>query len=142
MRQKISMVTLGVSDIVRSTRFYESLGWRKSGESKSGEITFFDMGGVVFGLYPRAELAKDATIEPTGDGFSGVTISHNAIDEAEVDAIMELAVKCGARVVKPAQKVFWGGYSGYFADPDGYLMEVAYNPYWKLDTDGNVELPA
>lgn len=142
MRQKISMVTLGVSDIVKSTAFYESLGWCPSGESKTGKITFFDMGGVIFGLYPREALADDAQVSSDGGGFRGVAVSFNASSKAEVDTVLADAVKCGGKLVKPAEDVFWGGYGGYFSDPDGHLFEVAYNPFWELDESGTVILPS
>jgi len=135
------MITLGVADVARATAFYESLGWRASSQSKPGEIAFFDMGGVIFGLYQREALAEDATVSADGAGFRGVAISHNAKSEREVDAVLKEAADKGATVVKPGQKVFWGGYGGYFRDPDGHLVEVAFNPYWDLDADGNVRLP-
>ncbi len=141
MRQKMAILTLGVADMDRAIDFYErGLSWKRSSASTKNLIVY-SLGGIGLALYPRKLLAKDATVEETGSGFSGVTLSHIAKNEAEVDAILEEAVKAGATLVKPAQKVFWGGYSGYFKDPDGYLFEVAYNPFWKLDADGNVIFP-
>ncbi|MFZ0106165.1 MAG: VOC family protein, partial [Thiobacillus sp.] len=94
------------------------------------EVAFFTLDGTWLGLYPREALAEDAGISPEGSGFSGFTLSHNVASEAEVDAVLDQAVTAGARLVKPGQKVFWGGYSGYFSDPDGHLWEVAYNPHF------------
>ena len=96
---------------------------------------------MVLALYPKHLLAEDATVSAEGSGFTGITIAHNAKSEKEVDEVLAEVEKLGATIVKPAQKVFWGGYSGYFKDPDGYLFEVAFNPFWKLDADGNVILP-
>lgn len=93
-------------------------------------------------MYPRKLLAEDATVDAAGSGFSGVTFSYGAKNEAEVDEVLAEVGKLGATVVKPAQKVFWGGYSGYFKDPDGHLIEVAYNPFWKLDKNGNFKIPS
>ncbi len=141
MRQKLSVITLGVKDFNRSLEFYQKgLGWKPS--SASGEeIAFFPMGGVVFALYPREKLAEDATVDPRGSGFSGMTLAYNAKNQAEVDEVLRTVQALGAKIVKPAQKVFWGGYSGYFADPDGYLWEVAWNPDWAFDEHDNPVLP-
>ncbi len=135
------MITLGVADMDRAVGFYErGLGWKRSPASTKN-LAVFSLGGIGLALYARKMLAEDATVDEEGSGFSGVTLSHNTKNEAEVDAVLAEAVKAGATLVKPAQKVFWGGYSGYFKDPDGHLIEVAYNPFWKLDADGNVLLP-
>ncbi len=139
MEPRISMITLGVADVARSRRFYEALGFKASKASLES-VTFLDAGGVVLGLYGRAALAEDATVSDSASGFSGVAIAHNARSEAEVDEVLTEAVTAGAKLIRPAQKVFWGGYSGYFADPDGHLWEVAFNPYFKLGADGRVEL--
>jgi len=140
MDPRISVITLGVTDLARSRRFYvEGLGWKAS--STSGEnIVFIDAGGVVLGLYPRDLLAEDATLKP-GTGFGGVTLAQNVGSKAEVDAALAAAVDAGASLLKPAADTFWGGYSGYFADPDGHPWEVAYNPFWQLDENGRVALP-
>ncbi len=140
MRQKLNLITLGVHDIGRSTSFFESLGWKKSSASVEG-LTLFPLGGIVLALHPWNDLAKDATVSPESSGFSGITLSHNVSSEAEVNKVLEKAEKLGATVVKPAQKVYWGGYSGYFKDLDGHLFEIAHNPFWELDDAGNVQLP-
>jgi uncharacterized protein len=138
---RISLVTLGVEDVARATAFYERLGWTKSAIS-SDNISFIQLRGIVLGLYPRAGLAEDAQVENTPPGFSGVTLAYNAASEAGVDEAYQFALASGAKAVKPPKKVFWGGYSGYFADPDGHLWEVAYNPQFPLDANGHVVLPA
>ena len=140
MEPRLSLVTLGVVDVAASRRFYEALGFIASTDSNAS-VTFFDAGGVVLALYGRGPLAEDAGVEDSAPGFSGVTLAHNVRNEAEVDRVLAEAVSVGARLVKPGQKVFWGGYSGYFADPDGHLWEVAYNPFFPLDAEGRVQLP-
>ena len=102
---------------------------------------FFQLCGVALALFPRAALAADATVAPEGGGFSGVTLAHNVADKAEVDAVLRAAVGAGARLVKPAQQAEWGGFSGYFADPDGHLWEVCWNPFFPLDARGALVLP-
>lgn len=137
MRQKLTLITLGVKDFQKALAFYEGLGWKKSGQSQEA-YALFPLGGIVLGLYPLQELEKDTTLSHQQTAFSGMTISYNATSEEEVDAVMHEAERLGATVVKPAQKVFWGGYSGYFKDLDGYVFEVAYNPFWKIDNEGNL----
>ncbi|WP_043513853.1 VOC family protein [Halomonas sp. BC04] len=128
MQPRISMITLGVHDLERSVHFYEQgLGLPRM--ESPPEVAFFTLNGSWLGLYGREELAEDAGVTSQGSGFSGITLAHNLGSEAEVDALMAQAVAAGATLVKPAEKVFWGGYSGYFADPDGYLWEVAHNPF-------------
>jgi hypothetical protein len=129
MKPKISMITLGVRDIETSIKFYqEGLGFPKM--ESPPEVAFFTLNGSWLGLYSRESLAEDATVSPEGSGFTGFTLSHNVASESEVDQTIKQAVLAGATLVKPAQKVSWGGYSGYFKDPDGYLWEVAHNPHF------------
>ena len=141
MRQKLNIVTLGVEDFQRSLNFYQNgLGWKTSSASTEN-IAFFQLGGIVFALYPRDKLAEDVTIAPEGHGFSGITLAYNAKNEAEVDEVLRNVEKLGAKIVKKAQKVFWGGYSGYFADLDGHLWEVAWNLFFEFDDSDNLVLP-
>ena len=142
MEPRLSIVTLGVADVARSRAFYEALGFGASSASNAS-VAFFRAGGVVLALYGRAALAEDAHVAAPGPptAFTGVTLAHNVASEADVDAVLTEAVARGARLAKPGQKVFWGGYSGYFADPDGHLWEVAHNPFFPLDADGRVTLP-
>lgn len=139
MRQKLNLITLGVADIERSAEFYEKLGWRRSDKSVEG-LVLFPLGGMVLALHPREELAADTTLEYQPSEFSGITISYNAESEQEVDEIFVRVAELGATIVKPAQKVYWGGYSGYFGDLDGFLFEVAYNPFWELNENGDLML--
>lgn len=140
MRQKLNLITLGTADFRKSLDFYEKgLGWKKSAKSQDG-LALFDLGGIILALHPRDELAADTTLPYQASSFSGFTISHNTRSEKEVDEILEKVAALGATIVKPAQKVYWGGYSGYFSDLDGHLFEVAYNPFWELDEEGNVVL--
>lgn len=141
MEQRLSLVTLGVRDMARARGFYEKLGWRASAASND-DVTFFQAGGVVFGLYGREALADDAAVPPDGSGFAGVALAHNTASREAVDAVIAEAEAAGGTVVKRAEEVFWGGYSGYFADPDGHLWEVAWNPHFPFDAAGNLVLPA
>ena len=140
MEQRISLITLGVADLERSIAFYERLGWTRSVRDAEG-VAFFQAGGVAFGLYPRDALAKDANVSADGSGFSGMALAYNTRTREDVDAILAEAATAGAVVVKLAEEAFWGGYSGYFADPDNVLWEVAWNPGFPLDDDGNLHLP-
>jgi uncharacterized protein len=135
----ITLVTLGVSDVQASAVFYEKLGLKRAPASQEA-VVFFDMGGGALGLFGREPLAKDAGVPPQGDGFRAVTLAWNQPDEDSVDNAILRAVEAGGRLVKAAEKVFWGGYSGYFSDPDGHLWEVAHNPYAALREDGSMEL--
>ena len=140
MEQRLSLITLGVADVARSRRFYEALGWSASGASEAS-VTFFQLNGIVLSLWGRPDLADDAHL-PDQPGWGGLALAHNARSRAEVDDILEEARRAGARILKPAQETFWGGYAGYFADPDGHPWEVAWNPHFPLDADGSVRLPA
>jgi predicted lactoylglutathione lyase len=141
MEQRLSVVTLGVADLKRSRRFYEAgLGWKRG--NASDDVVFYQLNGMVLALFPREELAKDAHVALEGQGFGGIALALCARSKDEVNAILAQAQKAGAANLKPAQDVFWGGYSGYFADPDGHPWEIAWNPFWTLTAEGNVRLGA
>jgi catechol 2,3-dioxygenase-like lactoylglutathione lyase family enzyme len=141
MEARVTLVTLGVADMARARGFYERLGWRAHASSNP-DVTFFDAGSLVVGLFGHAALAADAGVAPGPvPSFRGVSLALNLRSPAEVDATMREAVAAGAAETKPAQPTFWGGYAGYFADPDGHLWEIAHNPFWPLDADGRVRLP-
>jgi catechol 2,3-dioxygenase-like lactoylglutathione lyase family enzyme len=140
LEQRLSIVTLGVRDLAASRRFYEALGWKPANMKAEG-VVFFQFGGIALGLFGRDALAKDAGVPDSAPGFSGITLAHNVRDKGEVAKVLAHAETCGARIVKPAQDVFWGGYHGYFADPDGHLWEVAWNPFFPLKDDGAIVLP-
>lgn len=129
MKPRISMITLGVNDLTESIKFYrDGLGFPKM--DSPPEVAFFTLNGSWLGLYSRQALADDAMVSSEGSGFNGFSLAHNVASEAEVNQVIEQALSAGATLAKPAQKVFWGGYSGYFKDPDGYLWEIAYNPFF------------
>ncbi len=136
--QRLTLITLGVADVARA--FYEGLGWIAA-PFDSDKVAFFDMNGVILSLFGRAPLADDAHVPADGSGFRGVAQAINVAARAEVDAVLAEVAAKGGVIVKPAQEVFWGGYSGYFADPDGHLWEVAHNPFWPFDKHGRPQLP-
>ena len=139
MNQHLHIVALGVRDLETSRNFYaETLGWKISRPQEG--VVFFQAGGVVLALFPRDELAKDAQVSWEGSGFAGFSLAYNAQSEAEVDEIISGLKAKGVKILKEPQKVFWGGYSSYFADPDGYPWEVAYNPFFPFDENGNLKL--
>ncbi len=140
MEQRMSIITLGVADLNRSREFYERLGWRRS-MAKAQGVVFFQAGGMALALYPRQELAKDANIAADGQGFSGMSVAYNARSREEVDSVLAEAEAAGARILKPAQEAFWGGYSGYFSDPDGFLWEIAWNPGFPIAENGSIRIP-
>jgi uncharacterized protein len=140
MEQRLSLITLGVTDLARSREFYERLGWRRS-MAKSEGVVFFQAVGIAVALYPRHEIAKDANISSEGRGFCGISLAYNARSREEVDAVLAEAETAGAKLLKPAQEAFWGGYSGYFADPDGFPWEVPWNPSFPIAQDGSIRLP-
>ncbi len=140
MEQRVSFITLGVGDLTRSREFYERLGWRRS-MAKAEGVVFFQAGGMGLALFPRRELAKDANIAPDGDGFKGISLAYNARNRAEVESVLKDAEAAGGKLLKPAQEAFWGGYSGYFSDPDGFLWEVAWNPSFPIAEDGSIRIP-
>lgn len=140
MEPRISIVTLGVEDLGRAVRFYESMGLKRHG-GITDNVAFFQMGGSILALWPRAELAKDAGVSETGFGFRAAALAYNTRSEAEVDEVLARAEGAGGRVAKPAQRAFWGGWYGYFSDPEGHLWEVAHNPAFPIDTEGRISLP-
>ncbi len=140
MQPRLTLVTLGVRDLDRAIRFYEALGWTRSVRAAEG-VAFFQVGGMGLSLFPRDRLAEDAGVPEAGNGFAGITLAYNTASREETDAVITAAVTAGAGLVKPARDVFWGGYSGYFADPDGFLWEVAWNPGFSLLPDGSIRLP-
>lgn len=144
MEARINIVTLGVNDLERAVAFYrDGLGWPLSAGASNEEIAFFKTAGTVLALYPREDLAADANMESGSHsgGFSGFTLAQNVTGREQVSRLLREAESAGATIIKEAQDVFWGGHSGYFADPDGHLWEVAYNPYVTLAEDGSLELP-
>lgn len=135
MEQRISLITLGVDDLARARRFYEGgLGWRPASEHE--DVCFYQLPGLALGLFGREALAQDAR-RPIEGGFSGVTIAINQRSPADVDRVLAEAAAAGATLLKPAETVFWGGYSGYFADLDGHVWEVAHNPGCTIHPDGS-----
>jgi catechol 2,3-dioxygenase-like lactoylglutathione lyase family enzyme len=139
MKQHVHIITLGVKDLEKSKKFYaETLGWKISRPQEG--IAFFQAGGIVLALYPRDLLAEDAMVSPGGSGFSGIALAYNAGSEAEVDEIIADLKSKGVKIIKEPQKVFWGGYSSYFADPDDFRWEVAYNPFFAFDENGSLKL--
>ena len=137
MEQRVSLVTLGVTDLRRSRDFSEVLGW--SGESPDGEVVFFQAGGMILALWDRSKLAQDSAVDDAG-GWGGITLAHNVASPDDVDAILARAEVAGATVARPGAPTSWGGYSGVFLDPDGHPWEIAHNPGWILDPDGSVRL--
>lgn len=141
MEPNITLITLGVADLERALRFYrDGLHWPLSSASAS-DTAFFRTGGVVLALYPRALLAADARIPAAGAGFGGIALAQNVASKEAVESVLAEAAAAGATILKPAEQAEWGGYSGYFADPDGYPWEVAWNPWFPLRPDGSIQLP-
>jgi catechol 2,3-dioxygenase-like lactoylglutathione lyase family enzyme len=139
--QRLTIVTLGVASVPAARRFYEKLGWTPSSAGQGDDVAFFQMNGTALSLFGRAALAADAAIADSQPGFSGVTLAHNLDSPAAVDAAFAQAIAAGATALKKPETVFWGGYSGYFSDPDGHIWELAHNPFFPLDPDGNLVLP-
>jgi catechol 2,3-dioxygenase-like lactoylglutathione lyase family enzyme len=137
MEQRLSLVTLGVSDIARARRFYDALGWE--GTSPDGEVVFYQAGGMIVALWSRELLREDSAVEDSG-GWGGVTLAYNSRTPEEVDEVLAQASAAGARIGRPGAPTFWGGYSGLFVDPDGHPWEVAHNPGWRVADDGSVHL--
>lgn len=140
MEQRISLITLGVTDLARSRQFYEAgLGWRV-GQAVENEVVFFQLNGLILSLYHRNAMVDDAGISDTDPGFGGITLAYNTRSREEVDVVLSEAKRAGGSLVKPSQATTWGGYVGYFADPDGHLWEVAHNPYFPIDAEGRTTL--
>jgi predicted lactoylglutathione lyase len=139
MKQRVTVITLGVSDLAGARAFYEALGWRSTSPPEI-EVVFFQAGGLVVSLWDRDKLAEDSGLE-LGDGYGAVTLAYNVGSAAEVDATIAEARDAGASVTREPGETFWGGYSGVFVDPDGHPWEVAHNPHWTLQPDGSVSLP-
>jgi uncharacterized protein len=137
---RVSLVTLGVSDLARARAFYEALGWR-TGAGPDDDVVFFDTGGLIVSLWSRESLAEDSGVED-GGGWGGVTLAYNVASPAEVDATIEEARGAGARIAREPGETFWGGYAGVFVDPEGHPWEVAHNPHWTIRDDGTVNLSA
>ncbi|MDX6276255.1 MAG: uncharacterized protein QOJ72_383 [Nocardioidaceae bacterium] len=139
MEQRLSLITLGVADLARSRRFYEDgLGWTKGNSEE--EVAFYQLNGLILALWGRAELAEDAQVPDPGATFSGIALAFTTRNHDEVDEVLELVAAADGTILKPAGETFWGGYSGYFADPDGHPWEVAWNPAWPIDEAGHVSL--
>jgi predicted lactoylglutathione lyase len=137
--QRVTLITLGVADLAASKAFYARLGWREHGAQEG--VAFYQMHGTVLGLFGRADLAADQGRPGAVLGTGAVTLAQNFRSEAEVDAAFAAAIAAGGTKLKPPEKVFWGGYSGYWSDPDGHVWEVAMNPFWPLNDDGSLTLP-
>ena len=133
MEQRLSLVTLGVSDLDRAREFYEGLGWQRGDDND--DVVFFQTGGLIVGLWDRTALAEDSAVEDSG-GWGGVTLALNVRSPEEVDTVLEEARRAGAVIGRPGAETFWGGYSGVFVDPDGHPWEVAHNPFWTITDDG------
>ena len=138
--QRVTLITLGVADLAAARAFYERLGWVEHGASQPG-VAFFQMNGAVLGLFGLADLAADQGRPGAALGTGAVTLAQNFTTETEVDAAFAASLAAGATALKAPEKVFWGGYSGYWADPDGHVWEVAMNPFWPLAADGSLTLP-
>ena len=140
MKQTISFITLGVANLARSRAFYAALGWRESSGSQD-EVAFYSAGTVAFALFQREALADDAGVPAAGSGFPGFTLAHNVASAAEVETTISDAIAAGGRLARTPETAPWGGFRGYFADPDGFLWEVCWNPFFPLNEDGFVQLP-
>ena len=139
MEQRLSMITLGVSDLDRARRFYEALGWKTNAEGDA-DIVFFQTGGMAFALWDRAKLAADSEVTD-GGGWGGMTLAHCVRSPSEVDEVIEQARAARATIGREPGETFWGGYDGIFIDPDGHPWEVAHNTSWTIEDDGSVTLP-
>ena len=141
MPAHVSLITLGVADVAKATAFYQSLGFEPSRKESQASVSFFQAGPVVLALWGRNEQKDDAQAADIWTGNGGIVVAQNLSSEDAVDVMMARAEASGARILKQAAKTFWGGYNGYFADPDGHVWEIAFNPFWQLDGDGRIRLP-
>jgi catechol 2,3-dioxygenase-like lactoylglutathione lyase family enzyme len=139
MDQRLSLVTLGVSDLPRSVAFYTALGWKPNNDVEAQDVAFFQGPGTVIALWHRDELAKDSVVEDSG-GWGGITLAYNTRNDAEVDEVIEQARAAGAKIGREPAETFWGGYSAIFIDPDGHPWEVAHNPNWRITEEGQTRL--
>ncbi len=139
MEQRLSLITLGVSDLARARGFYEALGWR-TGAEEGDDVVFFQAVGMVLALWDRRKLAEDSVVTDSG-GWGGVTLAYNTRSPDEVDRVIEEARSAGGTIGREPGETFWGGYSGLFIDPDGHPWEVAHNPRWTIEEDGSLTLP-
>lgn len=137
--QRVTLITLGVADLARARAFYAALGWRPAEEAEG--VSFYQMNGLVLALFGQADLAADQGRPGAALGTGAVTLAQNFATEGEVDAAFAAAIAAGATALKAPEKVFWGGYCGYWADPDGHVWEIAMNPFWPLEPDGSLILP-
>lgn len=137
--QRVTLITLGIADLARSKAFYGALGWTPTADE--GQVVFYQINGMVLGLFGLGPLAKDQGRPDAKLGTGAMTLAQNFNTGAEVDAAFAAAITAGATALKAPEKVFWGGYSGYYADPDGHVWEVAHNPFWTLNDDGSLTLP-
>jgi uncharacterized protein len=138
VEQRLSLITLGVSDLGRARSFYEALGWTTSAKPDD-DVVFFQAGGMIVALWDRARLAEDSTVSDSG-GWGGVTLAYNVGTREDVDAVLAEAKEAGAMIGRSGAETFWGGYSGVFIDPDGHPWEIAHNPGWMLNPDGSISL--
>lgn len=139
-RQRVTLITLGVADLARAQEFYAAWGWQPHEASQEG-VAFYQMNGAVLALFGKADLAADQGRPGSELGTGAMTLAQNCADDAETDEVFAAALAAGAVCLKQPEKVFWGGYSGYFADPDGHVWEIATNPFWPLADDGALTLP-
>tara|TARA_R110002126_G_scaffold126750_2_gene268960 strand:- start:2891 stop:3325 length:435 start_codon:yes stop_codon:yes gene_type:complete len=139
MEQRLSIITLGVSDLTKAKAFYDGLGWQAASSLDTEEIIAYDLQSMALALYPWDKLAKDAGVSTERSGPSAITLAYNVGSEQDVDHMLKAATELGATVTKPAQKAFWGGYSGCFSDPDGHIWEIAFNPFSKLGPNGEFQ---
>lgn len=139
MQQRLSIITLGVADLQRAKAFYDALGWKVASDASVEEIVAYDLQSMALALYPWEKLAKDANVQTERSGYSSFSIAHNLNSEEEVSELLCKIPEAGGTILKPATKAFWGGFSGCFADPDGHIWEIAFNPYAKLGPNGEFQ---